>query len=295
MSSQPGSEARLWFVGGSARSGSTLLAGLIATAVKGFDAGELHLLWRSFDDGRLCTCGTTVANCEVWREVAERVLPIMDCRSTEEAALIEAREPSQKWVAARGMFLPLQTDVVKLRRETEQAIRDITGHEVIVDSSKVASTAAVALRVDRRSRLVHLVRDPRAVAYSSMNPKRDPSMPHGESLPYWNARRSAMHWISHNLAFERLRQQNVSVVRVRYEDLASSPRDVLRALKLPGEMVERAIPGMHAIAGNPWRFKPDIIQLDERWKTELPVATRRLVGGMTAPLRLRYGYCGKPC
>lgn len=281
----------LWFIGGSVRSGSTVLAGMISLATGGFNAGELHLLWRSFTIGRLCTCTSELRRCPVWGPVHDVVLDRTGLTSAEQAACVEAMEPSQKSAIALGDRARSPSDVVALRRGTEDAIREVTGLGMIIDSSKVASTAVVAGRLPRDMRVVHLVRDPRAVAFSSSRPKSDPSM-HGKLMPRQTPARSALNWLSFNLAFERLATQgSTDVTRVSYEDLVAAPDEVFGMLALGSLPSRQTLSGRHSIAGNPWRFDPDNpIRLDDRWKRELPLRHRRIVDVITLPLRIRYGY-----
>lgn len=289
-----------WFVGGSVRSGSTLLAGLLAAATGGFDAGELHLLWRSLRDGRLCTCRLPMTECPVWSGVSDAVLAdpgVVASGITDvgTAAGAEAAEPTLRQVAAHGRRTPVNMSAQTLRTATETALRAVVG-PVLIDSSKVAGTALLADRAAAADggplRLVHLVRDPRAVAYSALHPKPDPSMG-GAPMPSRSAASAALVWSTYNLAFERLR--GLSPRRVRYEDLVAGPPALLADLgagALP-RVSDDSEPG-HAIAGNPWRFDPDAaaggVRADERWRTGLGPRDRWAVVALTAPLMLRYGY-----
>ena len=49
---------------------------------------------------------------------------------------------------------------------------------------------------------------------------------------------------------------------------------------------------VHALAGNPSRFKdgPIEIRRDDRWKTDQPRGQRAIVSLLTWPLLRRYGY-----
>ncbi|MGI8761849.1 MAG: hypothetical protein ACR2LF_11270 [Jatrophihabitantaceae bacterium] len=281
----------LWYIGGSVRSGSTLLAGLVSLATGGFNAGELHLLWRSFVNGRLCTCGVVLRECPVWGPVQDLVLGRTGLTSAAEAARVESGEPSQRATIVRGLSALVPADAVELRRRTEEAITAVSGASALVDSSKVASTVVVADRLPRSLRVLQLVRDPRAVAFSLSRPKPDPSMS-GQLMPQHAPARSAVNWLSYNLAFERMaRQSPRQAARIRYEDLVADPYASCERLGLKPPPAVEAVSGGHAIAGNPWRFDPSrAIQIDDRWKGQMPARERRLVEAITLPLRARYGY-----
>ncbi len=283
-----------WFVGGAARSGSTLLSGLIAHALGGVNVGELHLLWRSFSIGRRCTCGAPLADCATWSEVAEIALRRCSIDNWGEAARVEAAEPSQRRVIAKGWTVPVPSRSVALRAETERAIRMVTGEQVIVDSSKVAGAAVVAREAGTLEQVVHLVRDPRAVAFSMSHPKPDPSLD-GRLLPSRGALPAAAVWTSSNVAFERLRFGASALVRrLLYEEFVDDRVGSLRPL-LGGSAdalrTAASSGGEHAIAGNPWRFEPSRpMAADTRWSTEMPWSTRVVIAMSTAPLMARYGY-----
>jgi len=138
-------------------------------------------------------------------------------------------------------------------------------------------------------RIVHLVRDPKAVAYSLANPKPDPSL-HGKLMPSRSPTQAALIWMNYNLAFERLAARG-NVVRVRYEDLVRAPKNISARLELAAPTGNEVVTGAHSVAGNPWRFSPEAsLQLDERWRSGLGPKARRTVQFVTYPLRLRYGY-----
>ena len=123
-------EPTTWFVGGSVRSGSTLLAGMLAAATGGFDAGELHLLWRSLRDGRLCTCRRPMTECPVWSEVRDDVLAHPDViaagvTDVDSAAGAEAGEPTLRQVVVRGRRTPVAPGARALRAATESALRAV--------------------------------------------------------------------------------------------------------------------------------------------------------------------------
>ena len=280
----------LLFIGGAVRSGSTLFAGMAAAASDGFDAGELHLFWRSLARGRLCTCGDPLTECKVWAPVQRDALARAGLPDLADAVNLETGEPRQRMVAVKGSKVRVSPDLVQLRACTESAIREVTGREVIVDSSKMASAAVVASKAGARLTLVQLVRDPRAVAYSLSHPKPDPSL-QGAPLPSRPAWRAALQWMSGNLAYERLSTKDQPVVRIRYEDFVLHPNDQLARLGAMAPLDGAVASGPHAIAGNPWRFGPPAsLHVDDRWREDLSDRDRRVVETLTYPLRSRYGY-----
>lgn len=284
----------VYVIAGSVRSGSTLLSSLLARETHGFDCGELHLLWRSFDDGRQCTCGAAVPKCEVWSEVSRRVLAALELSSPAAAAKLHESDRGQ-WRLLSPRFPAPQEDLLNLRRETEQAVAAVTGAAVLVDSSKLPTQARLALSVNRHATVVHLLRDPRAVAFSLSRPHSDPSM-NGALMPSLKPSTAALTWALVNLAMERISSRWPAQVKTAlYEDLVRDSPELLSRIVCTttacGTHEEAASRRGHAIAGNPSRFTPERpVRKDDRWLEGLPRRDRRVVEAITWPLRGRYGY-----
>jgi hypothetical protein len=87
-------------------------------------------------------------------------------------------------------------------------------------------------------------------------------------------------------------------LRLSYEDLASSPRETLRALfqavspDLPERLAEPEASGnRHQMYGNRMRrqrLRFADVRLDGGWQSEMAPRYRRLAGALSWPLR--YGY-----
>lgn len=279
-----------WFIGGTVRSGSTVLAGLLTEALGGFNAGEVQTFWRSRALGRLCTCGEKLDACAVWGPVAEQVVSQM---GRADFAAIEATLPRIRQVALRGWNAAVTADYLRLHRLTDAAIREVTGASVVIDATK-APGAAVVARATGHVQIVHLVRDPRAVAFSQGRPKRDPSLG-GALMPSAGAARSAAEWIATHGAFEKLGRSFEDLQRVRYEDFVTFPSETLSPLlgvvALPSAPVSDG--GDHSIAGNPWRFDPARpLSIDDGWQRDMLARKRIAVDLMTWRARARYDYTG---
>ncbi|MCC7075674.1 MAG: sulfotransferase [Acidimicrobiia bacterium] len=282
-----------YFVIGMGRSGSTVLGSLLARAVDGFYCGELHLLWQSWLADRLCTCGTSVRTCPVWGEVVPDVMRASKVSSVEVLATIQSRQMRDREVLLRPRWRD-DVEHVALRRHTEEAVRRVAGTDVLVDTSHSAAVAYVAKCVAEALQFIHLVRDPRAVAFSSARPKHDPSMQ--APMPSRSPMDAALRWMGVNLAAERLLRgvgEDTAARRLRYEDFVHDPTGSVPELALLNDVVVHptGCPLIeHSIAGNPGRFQRDQpLRLDERWKS-MPPSERRQVELITFPLMLRYGY-----
>jgi hypothetical protein len=152
--------------------------------------------------------------------------------------------------------------------------------------------------------VLHLVRDPRGVAYSLRKEVRRPEGDLEEFMSVWPARTVARRWLTTNTLISGLRRFRVPVALMRYEDLVQRPAAELTRVSaeldepLPPEALafigagEVKLPPAHTLDGNPMRYSTGPVQLtaDEGWRTALPDSERRLVEMITWPLRRRYGY-----
>lgn len=185
------------------------------------------------------------------------------------------------------------------------AVTASTGARVLVDASKRAVDAAVLAQLSSYDHYVlHLTRDPRAVAFSW---RRSKQLPVADNGPERMARRplthSAARWVESNLACELLRRQ-VPVQRwlsMRYEDLVASPNDELgRLSSWLGVQIAPLVDGgravrlrtNHTVAGNPLRFTSGLVAIrpDDEWVHSMDARAKAVVTAMTLPLLLRYGY-----
>lgn len=268
------------YIAGGGRSGTTLLASLLTGTLDAFDCGELHLLWQSLVDGRLCTCGVEVSRCPIWSDVAERALDDLGLSRHEDGAEIMGNRLRQ-WQLMLPRLPRPHDDELSLRRATEAALEAVVDASAYVDSSKLSSVLWTAVRIDRPLNVIHIVRDPRAVAFSWSRPSPDPSL-NGELMRAKKTVRSSIDWVRANVTTLRvLRSAPYYNIRsLRYEDLASQPKKMMEELS---GLINRDLVGFsyplidrsHAIAGNPKRYIADQeIRLDVRWKKDMKVADR---------------------
>lgn len=301
---------RILYVTGSGRSGSNLL-GHILGQVDGFSfVGEAMYAGASLV-ARRCGCGVPLSECEFW--LAAR-------RGPEGGRLLPAPEFFGLGRLARWRHLPLTLWPGAGRRlegrygaHWEGAARQyarvaaLSGAEVIVDSSKaVPFGRALSLAPGLDVRVVHLVRDARAVAYSWRRLKLAPDRFHARHMARREPGLASLMWLASNLGAESLlRPVAARWLRLRYEDLVARPREsVERVLRLATDrpvaapfVGERTVRfrATHSVAGNPDRMRtgPVVVQPDDEWKRLMNPADYRLVTGLTWPLLRRYGYLGR--
>jgi hypothetical protein len=301
---------KILYIAGWGRSGSTLLDQTLGQVEGWFSSGELSLIWHD----ELCSCGATAFNCEFWGPVLRDTLechPDLDAKSL--IALQERwfdRNPANLVAIARegkghgsGNRHPVRR-YADLLPDLYANAADAAGARVIVDSSKGAPFPyLIAMLTDIELYLVHLVRDPRACAYSLTKKKLkrvNPPRYYGRMSPA----RSSFNWLRRNAIIEALlrRRQGDRYLRVRYEDFVDRPRETVRTIcSLLGEP-GTSLPfrdehlvrfsSTHSIAGNPPRSSGGEISIwrHDEWRERMDPRSRRLATLAAAPLMPRYGY-----
>ena len=299
------------FIGGSGRSGSTLLERLLEQVPGVVALGEVVHLWaRGIRNDELCACGSPFSACEFWTTIGRRAFGGWDQVDVDRVLALKSRVDRQRHVPRTALRHTTPTFRKELLEYTDHyrriyvAAREATGAQVVVDSSKHASTA-LALSHDRGIdlRTVRIVRDPRGVAFSWSKSVERPETDDEVLMPRYSPVTSTALWTAQNLGLGGLSHRGLPVATVRYEDLVLDPaREVeglWRALGLPGKGVLPVATGNtvdlgvgHSVAGNPMRFRQGLISLnsDDTWKQSLRASDRRLVTALSLPALVRYGY-----
>ena len=307
-------EVKVLYIAGWGRSGSTILGRILGQIEGFFSVGELRYVWdRGVVENRLCSCGVAFMDCPMWREIMGQVLDPNSGLDAE--ALIDLRERGLR--TRHVLFTPthggLQTRVARMTGYVEtleklyRAVQGVSQSRVIVDTSKFPSYAYILRNVPGiKVYLVHLVRDPRAVAYSWAS-RRKPELDTGKTTDDLMASHSlvgsSLTWNEWNLAIEKVwRREPERYMQLRYEDFVRSPRtaikDILRfigegGLEVPfSDEHQVSLEASHTFSGNPNRFRNGTVKIesDEEWKQELSNAHRATVTALTLPGLVRYGY-----
>lgn len=297
------------YILGRGRSGSTTLGQALGAGRGFFYAGEVRYLWDPvLTHGTPCACGAPLSECPVWGAVLAQLTHldldrIVHCQrevlqESKLARLLRSRAP-ESWPA-----------LATFREATDQlyaAIATVTGCRVIVDSSKRPSHALVLGQVPGLAPYyIHLVRDPRASAYSWRN--RQYRGGAGGRIRQRTSLDATLRWLLLNLGSELVtyRTGRSRTRRMRYEDFIASPRDTIAALAgWVGESLDESIftdertvrvPISHAVAGNPVRSRTgEVVLLDNaEWYSRQPPMDRLIATTVAAPVLHRYGYQFKP-
>lgn len=291
------------YVSGWCRSGSTVLGNVLGEVPGFFHAGELRYLWLNgvlgAGSNRRCGCGDQLAACSVWSRVLAAVTPADQSLEEHAAAVVAWHASCRTRHTGRALRGRPGGGWPEVLAATYRAVAEVTGAKVVVDTSKYASDAALLWRLDGiRPAHLHLVRDPRAVAWSYRRPKG--------YVERRSTLDSTLHWVGANLAAEAVaRAHPARSLRLRHEELAADPRAAVgRVLALAGRAgapnpvagdgtVE--LGGNHTVTGNPDRFGrgPTRLRREDGWRTGLPAGQRVLATAVALPLLHRYRYFGK--
>jgi UDP-N-acetylglucosamine transferase subunit ALG13 len=307
----PRPAARVLFIAGWGRSGSTLLDRMLGQVPGVFSAGELRDIWeRGVREDRLCGCGQPFHECTVWRKVGEVAFggwDALDLAAVQALRLWLDRPWSVPQLLASRVSPALDRDVAAYRgilAKLYAAIVEVTGARVIVDSSKIATFALLLRGVDDLDvRTVHLVRDPRGVIHSWRKAVRRDDGGGRDAMIRYGVVPAAARYVAYNGLAHSLRALGPYRF-VRYEDLLDAPRaTVARILAFagaptPGDTLgylragEVDLEPNHTVDGNPMRMShgPVALRRDDGWRTGLPARDRRMTMALTAPLALLYGY-----
>src|SRR5579875_2891853 len=189
------------------------------------------------------------------------------------------------------------------------AVLAVAGRDRPLDAQQMlALQSSIRSRPRQLARLevyvLHIVRDPRAVAYSWSRAVPDPSKVTGR-MGTVGPLASSARWTVWNGLIETMTRKAVCdrYLRVRYEDFAKEPAALVESVRgfmdLPKtrgpKFIDRHTVELsrdHTVSGNPGRFRsgPTRIELDDRWRTEMARRMRLLAMLPALPLMPHHGY-----
>jgi hypothetical protein len=319
----PSSPVRVLFLGGLGRSGTTLLERLLGELPGAVSLGEVVHLWeRGVGDDERCGCGVPFGRCAFWREVGDLAFGGWDRLDLDRLrSLKEEVDRTRHIPVLARRQLPAEShtalsEYLSHYTRLYGAVRQVSGGEVVIDSSKHAALAfclrwaAHAGTGEIDLRVVHVVRDSRGVAYSWTKQVRRPEAAKdgAEFMAQWSPAKAAVHWNAENAAFSLLARRGTPMVRLGYEEFLRAPmRSLSRIAEFAGLPADEAALGFlteadgtatarlsanHTASGNPMRFQtgPIVLRRDDTWRTGLAPTERRKVTALTLPLLRHYGY-----
>jgi hypothetical protein len=301
---------QILYVAGMPRTGSTVLGRLLGDMPDVIFVGELNFFWRRFAQGELCSCRQPLPRCPFWSAVVSQAYGDLTPAEVMRTAELERRVLRHQFVlglapAAWRARRASQVGIMLTERaRLYQAIGQVTGATWIVDAGKEPVFGSFLARIDGADvGTIHLVRDPRGVAFSWQKLVQSDSEP--RDMPRKAPAMTAVDWVLQNTMVQLgLRRLSSTYVRVRYEELVTRPEQILReisratglALAPPATMTghRAGLGDHHLVAGNPsvrqlaagnLRLRPD-----EDWRSQLPRAQQRLITVICGGLMAAYGY-----
>jgi hypothetical protein len=293
------------YIAGFGRSGSTLLDRLLGQDARLLSAGEVNGVWpRGVLANRMCSCGARFADCQFWQTVSAGPPELLSERNATAIVSYTRRVfPAQTlyWAAtapgrARS-WSQRPPGYEALTADLYRSLLAASDGEMVVDSSKHPAYLFHLSQVrSLRLHVVHLIRDPRAVAYSWGRPVvRDPDG--RTTMASFGAAKAAFLWLQFNYLTELIaRKESLPYLRIRYEDLIANPELMTSRIKafagVTGSPMGMRSGPSHILSGNPMRFEhtAPVVRGDNAWKREMAPRSRKAVQALTLPLRLRYGY-----
>ncbi len=303
---------KILYIGGTGRSGSTLVGRVLGEAPEAICVGETRYLWtRGLVHNVRCGCGEPFRSCSFWSAVGQEAFggwPTLEPHTVAELDRLTVRFralPHHLMPLLRPRITRAASDYVSILTRLYAAIADVSGAKTIIDTSKEPAFALLLGRMPGCDvRIVHLVRDSRAVAYSWTRDKPMPSPIGAEtSMPKFRPIETAARWLMWNTALSALGARNTPYLRISYESFVTQPLRLLRRLSafaedplaLPAsQLSSRAVTlgGHHMFSGNPMRALTGEVamQLDDEWQRMLPGPQFAKVTAITWPQLRVYGY-----
>jgi len=302
---------RVLYVAGCGRSGSTILDTVLGNHPGIESVGEAcHVVTNAWlREDAYCACGKPGRECDFWREVHShwhrRVGQVDLAGYMKTARAVESSlriSVTQRCLAAGE---PRHLEYLRLTVGLLAAIRDVSGAQVVVDSSKTPSRAlALSMAEGVDLRLIHMVRDCRGVFWSGKKRfRKDERAGISKDDEGKGVVRAMKAWTAANLITGQLRRclPKEYSIRLRYEDLITQPGIELRRIgDLVGmdlEPLAAAVAGGqpmsigHTIAGNRLRMAGSVqLRPDVEWVEKLTWREQAACWALAGWLMKAYGY-----
>jgi hypothetical protein len=262
------------------RSGSTLLDMMISTHPEVVGVGEMKMFHRYVPrsvERKRCTCGEELQECALWGK-----------------ALADLTHDYDLPLHSEKGFEQRNYDLLSSVAHSAEA-------SWVCDSSKDAGRLDLLLQSSMFNvQIIHLARDPRAVAYSNVRKRKRVLARGGNVLDAWrkyNYFRSIMTWRRNNPGYVKRYSSNMNYMLIRYEDIVERPAaSVSRiwermGLEMDVDPLVNIGKDCHNIGGNHVRRENEIaIKKDEAYIIDIPRITWWLSSLLIRDALSEFGY-----
>ena len=297
---------KIIYIAGSSRSGSTILGKYLGQYIQFFHVGEMRYVWeKNIRDSLVCECGEPLLECKFWKNVIDNAFGNIEDINIDEMISFCHWVGSNKRVVRlfrynKKRYLQNFSSNSKVMERFYEYAYKYSNAEFIVDGSKYPMYGfMLSLLPNTEVYMIHLVRDPRAVAFSWTRKKIFNPVSKRE-MPRKSIFQGTFMWIKNNLIVEFVKLFYFkNSLFVKYEEFSSYPElcitNILNWLtKLTNDTTTLSgyREDQHSTSGNPVRYDKGeiIIKPDFEWKGKLSLKQKILVTLLSLPLLILYKY-----
>lgn len=299
------------FIFAAGHSGSTLLSLMVGAHSKAFYVGEFHALSRWVNENKMCGCGSSIKECEFWKNVRNQYIAIhgldffvypKKLLTYEAYNILTSRNYGFKLYNAMTylgdaykFFAPFKMFTSNRWQKLKQTyvalcnvVSDISKKEIIVDSTRsYRRIYKLYCEYPNLIKVLYLVRDGRAVCHSNVRKLGFPM------------KKAAKQWKNTYMRGGKLlaRLPDESKLFLKYEEICKNPEKEARrvaeflSINFEYNMLSISSGVGHSIAGNIMKYKPNnSINLNEAWRKELSQEELRQFNLIAGNVNREFGY-----
>ena len=321
---------KLAYLLAASHSGSTLLAMLLGAQPGACTTGELKATHLGNPDSYRCSCRERISDCGFWQDITRAMLrrgindfnitnagtSLYEAKSSYVQRLLAPLYRGPRLEMVRDLGLSLSSEWRSLLSDTKrrnlaliEAVLEVTGAGVVIDSSKAALRLKYLLQIPGLEiKVIRVIRDGRAVSLTYTDEWKfadstDPAFRGGGCGKSQQTLRRSMaeaanEWKRSNEAADALiaTLPRSQWDEVRYEELCTNPKDTIKRLATFLELdnrqthIDYRAVCQHVI-GNGMRMDltSDICR-DDRWRNILSEDSLNVFESVAGRLNRRYGY-----
>lgn len=304
---EPSKKIKILYIAGMWRSGTTLLANAVGQLDGFINVGEPITIWPPFYNS-LCSCGEKFDECKLWQSIllngfgSSTRAGISGVNKVNFGKKYKLRDTLLHALALSTGWEEFPEDIMRPLKKLYKGIMAQDNVEVIVDESKDAIYAYALSQIpDVELKILHIIRDPRAVVFSHKRKRKLVSS--GKQMRQLSTFTCSIRWLTQNISSQMLLSKNSSYKRIKYEEFVASPEkcfsEILVWLGLTNNQNTiisdhqlKVCKPHHLIVSNPVGGQQGTLQIqpDLDWQTQLKPIDKIFTALLTWPLLIYYGY-----